>query len=158
MIENASDPNVVATGNPLFNLQNYFDPAPVGIDTRAAWAKGADGTGTTFIDLENGWFLDHVDLPAGIPLLWGDKQPSKLLSWRICVGYDGGPGQQYRDSGGCAEGAAGTGNLLLHHGDRRCYHRASQSKPDLNFGSRIDCYAWGDYVVTCYYDPATPRS
>jgi hypothetical protein len=85
----ASDPNVVATGNPLFNLQKYLNAAPDGIGAKSAWAKGADGTGTNFIDLEQGWFLagigppgkvlsGHVDLPSGITLLAGtNRAPQK---------------------------------------------------------------------------------
>jgi hypothetical protein len=38
---------------------------------QAAWARGADGAGHTVIDLEQGWFLGHEDLPRGIPLLAG---------------------------------------------------------------------------------------
>jgi hypothetical protein len=73
-----SDPNVNATGNLLFKYQHYFDPAPVGIGAQSAWAKGADGTGTNFIDLEQGWFLNHVDLPSGITLLGGtNRQPEE---------------------------------------------------------------------------------
>jgi hypothetical protein len=67
----ASDPVIAGTPNPLFRFQKYLGPAPDGIDAQSAWAKGADGTGTNIIDMEQGWFLSHVDLPAGIPLLLG---------------------------------------------------------------------------------------
>ncbi|MFI9809541.1 S8 family serine peptidase [Streptomyces sp. NPDC052301] len=66
----ASDP-VVGTPNPLFNQQGYLRPALDGIGVQAAWAKGADGSGLQFIDVEQGWFLGHQDLPAGIQLLGG---------------------------------------------------------------------------------------
>ncbi|MET4924718.1 S8 family serine peptidase [Streptomyces sp. PSRA5] len=66
----ASDP-VVGTSNPLFDRQGYLRPALDGIGVQAAWAKGADGSGVRFIDIEQGWFLGHQDLPAGIQLLGG---------------------------------------------------------------------------------------
>jgi len=70
-----SDPGVVGTGNPLFVHQGYLLPGPRGIGVQAAWAAGADGSGTRFVDLEQGWFLGHEDLPAGIPLLAGVNSP-----------------------------------------------------------------------------------
>jgi hypothetical protein len=46
-------------------LQGYHDPAPGGIDTNHAWGHaGGMGADTTFIDLEQGWDLTHVELPA----------------------------------------------------------------------------------------------
>jgi hypothetical protein len=66
-----SDPAVVATTNPLFVGQGYLGAAPTGISVQAAWAKGADGSDTRFVDLEQGWLLQHQDLPPGIPLLAG---------------------------------------------------------------------------------------
>ncbi|WP_122617978.1 S8 family serine peptidase [Streptomyces sp. Tu 4128] len=67
----ASDP-VVGTSNPLFSRQGYLRPALDGIGVQAAWAKGADGSGLQFIDVEQGWFLGgHQDLPTGIQLLGG---------------------------------------------------------------------------------------
>src|SRR5262249_51455991 len=57
------DPVVVGTTNPLFNRQGYLAAAPDGIGIQAAWAMGADGAGTSFVDLEQGWFLGHSDLP-----------------------------------------------------------------------------------------------
>jgi hypothetical protein len=66
----ASDP-VVGTSNPLFGQQGYLRPALDGIGVQTAWAKGADGSGLQFIDVEQGWFLRHQDLPSGIQLLGG---------------------------------------------------------------------------------------
>src|ERR1044072_5653603 len=43
--------------------QNFLDPAPVGVDARFVWTKDGDGKGMYFIDLEEGWILDHEDLP-----------------------------------------------------------------------------------------------
>ena len=73
-----TDPAVVGTGNPRFADQGYLRPAPFGIGVQAAWAAGADGSGTRFVDLEQGWLLAHEDLPTGIPLLAGiNKQVSQ---------------------------------------------------------------------------------
>jgi hypothetical protein len=66
-----SDPSVVGTLNTFFGQQNYLKGNQIGINVQAAWAQGADGDGTRFIDLELGWFLGHEDLPAGIQLLDG---------------------------------------------------------------------------------------
>lgn len=67
-----SDPVIVGTSNPFFVGQGYLGPATTGIGVQAAWAKGADGSNTRFVDLEQGWFLGHhEDLPSNIPLLGG---------------------------------------------------------------------------------------
>jgi hypothetical protein len=43
--------------------QHYQDAAPNGIDARHAWGfTGGDGTGIGFVDVEQGWNLDHEDL------------------------------------------------------------------------------------------------
>ncbi|MEA2944295.1 MAG: hypothetical protein QOD09_4824 [Bradyrhizobium sp.] len=58
-----------ATAPPVPNFpQGYRSAAPVGID--AAWVHDVvklDGTGTRIVDLENGWLLNHEDLPHNIP-------------------------------------------------------------------------------------------
>jgi hypothetical protein len=69
-----SDPAVVGTGNPLFVGQGYLGAAPTGVGVQAMWARAADGSGSRFIDLEQGWLLRHDDLPAGIPLLAGQNR------------------------------------------------------------------------------------
>jgi hypothetical protein len=67
----ASDPLITGTGNPLFasGKQGYFAAAPAGITVAAAWAKGANGTGINVIDIEQGWFTAHEDLPASFSIL-----------------------------------------------------------------------------------------
>ena len=67
----ASDPQVVGTGNPLFSVQGQLAGFGSGINVQAAWATGADGSGIRFVDVEQGWFFGHEDLPPGIPLLNG---------------------------------------------------------------------------------------
>jgi subtilase family protein len=59
-------PNVHPKANPLYSYQKYLNRAPSGIDAKYAWAfSGGDGKGNVrFIDLEQGWFLDHEDLAA----------------------------------------------------------------------------------------------
>ena len=45
--------------------QGYLDPAPEGIDAEYAWTlPGGDGAGMRFIDLEQGWTLNHEDIAA----------------------------------------------------------------------------------------------
>lgn len=60
-----SDPVVNAADDAYAANQNYLDTAPVGIDARWAWAQAnGEGAGVGFVDLEQGWFLNHEDLPA----------------------------------------------------------------------------------------------
>jgi serine protease len=67
------DPVVNAADDPRSVNQGYLDPAPDGIDAEYAWGfVGGDGVGQRFIDLEQGWTLDHEDLVAhGATLLHG---------------------------------------------------------------------------------------
>ncbi len=65
-----------SNGNPdPFVGQSYLTPAPVGIDAKYAWdiekpsplgfgKQGGDGNGLHFVDIEQGWTLDHEDLTA----------------------------------------------------------------------------------------------
>ena len=73
-----SDPAVVGTGNPLFVGQGYLGAAPTGVGVQVLWARGADGSNSRFIDLEQGWLLVHDDLPAKIPLLAGLNRHSSF--------------------------------------------------------------------------------
>jgi Subtilase family len=53
--------------------QHYQEAAPDGIDARHAWGfEGGDGAGIGFVDVEQGWNLDHKDLKdAKITLISG---------------------------------------------------------------------------------------
>lgn len=63
--------------NPCRAEQLYLDPAPAGIDAAyAATLPGGKGQGQGFIDVEQGWHLDHEDFldAAGasvVSLAWG---------------------------------------------------------------------------------------
>ncbi|KNF07975.1 hypothetical protein CLPU_10c00290 [Gottschalkia purinilytica] len=49
--------------DPRYPRQGYLKPAPLGIDAEYAWKlKGGDGKGITFVDVEQGWALNHEDL------------------------------------------------------------------------------------------------
>lgn len=51
--------------------QGYQDAAPAGIGARGVWSI-TDGSGIGFVDLEQGWTLDHEDLAAaGITIISG---------------------------------------------------------------------------------------
>jgi hypothetical protein len=68
------DPFPVTPGDdPRSANQGYLDPAPDGVDAEYAWTvAGGDGAGQRFIDLEQGWTLDHEDLVGlGPTLLFG---------------------------------------------------------------------------------------
>ena len=64
-------PPVSPDDDPRSGNQGYLTAAPNGIDARWAWTL-TDGTGIRFVDLEQGWTLDHEDLVgAGISLISG---------------------------------------------------------------------------------------
>jgi hypothetical protein len=69
-----SDP-VVGTTNPLFVQQGFLQPSS-GVDAPAAWAVGADGSDIRFIDIEQGWFMGHEDLPNLTRVLAGINVPA----------------------------------------------------------------------------------
>ena len=63
-VEAGPTPPPVSPGDDPRNAsQRYQDAAPDGIDARWAWAS-TDGTGVGFVDLEQGWTLNHEDLSA----------------------------------------------------------------------------------------------
>jgi subtilisin family serine protease len=66
-------PNVVAVANPFAVRQGYINPAPQGIDIFSAQGlPGGFGQDVRFIDIEQGWNLNHEDLiDARVQLLWG---------------------------------------------------------------------------------------
>ncbi|WP_353826571.1 hypothetical protein [Agromyces sp. SYSU T0242] len=67
-------PPVNAGDDPRSGNQGYLDAAPDGIDARWAWGA-TDGTGIGFVDLEQGWTLNHEDLAAaGITIISGVSQ------------------------------------------------------------------------------------
>lgn len=67
------DPLVNAADDPRSVNQGYLDPSPDGIDAEYAWTfVGGDGAGQRFIDLEQGWTLNHEDITVhGATLLHG---------------------------------------------------------------------------------------
>jgi hypothetical protein len=66
-------PPVIAYDDPLSSSQGYLNAGPVGIDARYAWAfAGGNGAGIGFVDMEQGWNLNHNDLAAaGVTLISG---------------------------------------------------------------------------------------
>ncbi|MGJ7498593.1 S8 family peptidase [Variovorax sp. RT4R15] len=64
-------PPVNPNDDPRSANQGYLNAAPGGIDARWAWGS-TDGNGVGFVDLEQGWTLNHEDLAAaGITLISG---------------------------------------------------------------------------------------
>jgi len=59
-------PSFITAGNALHQSQGYLNASPEGIDARFAWQiAGGDGHGDIkFIDIEQGWLLDHKALSA----------------------------------------------------------------------------------------------
>jgi serine protease len=71
----APPPATNPVNDPRFHFQDYLDPAPNGIDARAAWTRsGGDGSGMQFVDVEQGWRLSHTDLPPAITELEGHNR------------------------------------------------------------------------------------
>jgi hypothetical protein len=66
-------PPVDPSNDPLTASQGYLNAQPYGIDARYAWLfAGGDGAGIGFVDMEQGWNLEHDDLKAaGITLMSG---------------------------------------------------------------------------------------
>jgi hypothetical protein len=66
-------PFVNQSDDPLAKFQAYEASAPQGIDSHFAWTlRGGDGESLQFVDLEQGWTLNHEDLAAkGITIISG---------------------------------------------------------------------------------------
>jgi hypothetical protein len=65
-------PPVDPSDDPRNVDQGYENAAPTGIDARWAWEEGYDGSSIGFVDVEQGWTLDHEDLKsAKITLISG---------------------------------------------------------------------------------------
>jgi hypothetical protein len=54
---------VQSADDPMSWRQGHLNAAPLGIDARWMW-DFCDGRGIGFVDIENGWLLDHEDLAA----------------------------------------------------------------------------------------------
>ena len=72
------------TNDPRNLKQGYQDAAPKGIDARYAWDFfGGDGAGIGFVDLEQGWNLNHRDLKdAKITIISGVNRDD-VPPWNI---------------------------------------------------------------------------
>ena len=73
-------PAVTGVRNPINLSQGYLDKAPNGIDANfALTVRNKLGADTVrFIDIEQGWVLDHEDLaPTNINLVWGKNDDFK---------------------------------------------------------------------------------
>lgn len=67
-------PAVQPLDDPRSVNQGYLDAAPAGVDARWAWSM-TDGRDVGFVDLEQGWTLEHEDLAdAAIALISGVNQ------------------------------------------------------------------------------------
>jgi hypothetical protein len=67
-------PPLFPADDPRNSNQGYQNAAPTGINARWAWAK-TDGTDVGFVDLEQGWTLNHEDLvAANITIISGVNQ------------------------------------------------------------------------------------
>jgi hypothetical protein len=63
LAKSAESPAVQPSDDPMYADQGYLTGGGVGIDAVYAWGfPGGDGAGTTVIDVEGGWDLDHEDL------------------------------------------------------------------------------------------------
>lgn len=76
------------TDDPRRADQGYLDPAPGGINAEFAWSvPGGDGVGQRFVDLEQGWTLNHEDLGGhGASLLHGTMTQTSLAHGTAVLG------------------------------------------------------------------------
>ena len=90
-----TDPDVDPSNDTHAMMQFHLDAAPVGIDARWAW-NHPHGWGSLvgFVDLEQGWFFYHEDLPARRVLLGvseemvATSQPHGTAVMGLVVGLD----------------------------------------------------------------------
>ena len=125
-----SDP-VVGTTNPFFNRQGYLAAGPTGVGVQAAWAKGADGSPSRFIDLEQGWLLTHEDLPAGIGLLAGTNKRTSFFHGCAVLGIV----LAKDDAVGIAGIAPGTSASIVSYFDPRIADNSP--RVNLNIADRV---------------------
>jgi serine protease len=84
-----SDP-VSPDNNPYAAQQKYLEAAPVGIDARWVWTQAnGDGAGMHLIDLEQGWLLNHEDLPSPTIIFGDNKDGVEDEDGKIAVGEHG---------------------------------------------------------------------
>ena len=72
-------PLVNPDDDPLSPKQGIFVCSPGRHRRRFAWTQ-ADGSGIGFVDLEQGWTLDHEDLPSPTPVI-GTGSFLQALEW-----------------------------------------------------------------------------
>ncbi|WP_206098794.1 S8 family serine peptidase [Paenibacillus paeoniae] len=94
---NISDPSLPYAPNstpvqpnddPLYPNQTYGQAAPLGIDAPYAWQfEGGDGKGISYVDVEQGWALNHEDLAAhNITALPGILMPTSASHGTAVLG------------------------------------------------------------------------
>ena len=81
-------PNPPPAVNPEDDIRNkrqyYQDKAPRGIDARFAWGFfGGDGAGIGFVDLEQGWNLNHRDLKDAKITIISGVNSDEYLPWNL---------------------------------------------------------------------------
>ncbi|ABS66341.1 peptidase S8 and S53 subtilisin kexin sedolisin [Xanthobacter versatilis] len=83
----ASDP-VTPNNDPRFPQQRYLQAAPEGINAVFGWTlAGGDGKGQHFVDVEQGWTLNHEDLAAkGVTLIHGSSSAASAFHGTAVLG------------------------------------------------------------------------
>ncbi|WP_182914186.1 S8 family serine peptidase [Paenibacillus sp. 1011MAR3C5] len=74
--------------DPLYPNQAYGQAAPLGIDAPYAWQyEGGDGKGISYVDIEQGWALNHEDLTAhGVEALPSILMPTSAAHGTAVLG------------------------------------------------------------------------
>jgi serine protease len=79
-LEKSASAPARAPANPFEPEQLYLNAEPIGINARWAWTKpGGTGTGMRFVDLEEGWFLQHEDFPKGLGVVFNGISNSVFI-------------------------------------------------------------------------------
>lgn len=74
-----------SVNDPKYACQGYLFAAPGGIDAPSAWnMTNGDGTGVKFVDIEQGWILNHEDLP---PLRTTDPSRPFIMGNSDCMAH-----------------------------------------------------------------------
>ncbi|KAJ9662948.1 hypothetical protein H2201_005825 [Coniosporium apollinis] len=135
--------------------QGYLDAAPNGIGARYAWTlPGGDGAGIGFVDLEQGWNLNHEDLAA---------QNITLISGRNAYYFEHGTsvlGQVLmvdNNIGGVGISPRAKGRVISQHRDDWSYNTADaiiDATARMSFGDVLLLEAQEfDPVSGAYYWP-----
>lgn len=97
-------------------LQDYTDPAPLGVDAQyAATVPGGRGEGATCVDIEGGWLTTHEDFPP-IAFTSGSYNIDWIEHGTAVVGVIGGVDNGFGVTGIAADATVGVASIFGNDG------------------------------------------